>query len=296
MAIIFDTRLEAARVLRGEGFTVLDQAGSEALSRDPLRVCVLNLLPEKPEAETQWLRGLACGEQDVAATFFMVEGHRPTHTPPEYLWAHYRTPTDLREETFDGMIVTGADVERFAFESLRYWQELEEIFTWADSHVRSCWFSCWGAMAALYHYHGIRKYLLGGKISGIYDHAAPHPDHPLMAGIQAPVSVPHSRISGSCWEEIRAAGDLTVLAESEKAGPAVLCDDGKRHVFTLGHWEYEPWVLGNQYRRDVSKGYAMQKPENYFDADGAVRQDHRWMGQFQTMMKNWLGLWCARED
>ena len=288
MAIIFDTRLAAAKILADEGIEIVDCFSTEAKKRKPIHVCILNLLPEKPEAETQWLRGLSFSEFDIEVTFFMVESYRPTHTSQEYLHSFYSTPTQMWEKNFDGMIITGADVEKFPFEEIRYWPELVHIFDWADTHVKSCYFSCWGSMAAMYHYHGIGKELLAGKLSGIYSHWEPHPEHVLMTGITEPVYIPHSRISRSLPDAIHACPALTILAEAEKPGPTVCCDDVRKHVFTVGHWEYEPWVLQNQYKRDVSKGYAMKAPENYFDENGNIRMDNDWRSQFHTMMANWL--------
>lgn len=289
MAIIFDTRLEAAQVLAAEGVDIIDKFSEEAKKRQPVKVCVLNLLPGKPEAETQWLRGLSFSEYDVEVTFFMVESHKPTHTSQEYLDTYYSTPTKMQEEYYDGMIITGADAEKYQFKDVRYWPELERIFAWADTHVKACYFSCWGCMAALYHYHGIDKALIGGKISGIYPHEKPNADHVLMTNQPETIYVPHSRISGYAHDEVRNCKALTVLADGYgKVGPTLTCCDEKKHVYIIAHWEYESFILQNQYIRDTSKGFDMQKPENYFDENGNVRTDQDWISQFHTMMANWV--------
>ncbi len=289
MAIIFDTRLEAAEILRKEGIEVIDVFSPEAAKRNPVRICVLNLLPEKPAAETQWLRGLSYADTDVQVTFFMVESYTPKHTTQEYLRTFYKTPTQMKDEYYDGLLITGADAEKYKFEDGLYWDELVRIFNWADTHVRSCYFSCWASMAASYHYFGIDKELFGGKISGIYAHRQPHPEHVLMTDIPEPVYIPHSRIARSEEDKIFACKDLTVLAEGIDHGwPTLYCCDAKKQVYIIGHWEYEPFILQGQYIRDTSKGFDMQKPENYFAEDGSIRTDQDWMSQFHTMMRNWI--------
>lgn len=288
MAIIFDTRLEAAEILKQEGIEIIDKFSPEAKLRKPVRVCVLNLLPEKPAAETQWLRGLSFSEFDIDVTFFMVESYKPKHCTQEYLQTYYKTLTDLKDEYFDGLIITGADAEKYQFKDVIYWAELEKIFAWADTHVKSCYFSCWGSMAAMYHYHGVDKDLIGGKISGIYPHEKPNPEHILLTDIPNPVYIPHSRISRSIPEPLYAAKGVKVLADSTKTGPTLYCCDEKKHVYIVGHWEYEEDILQRQYIRDTSKGFNMQKPENYFDENNNIRTDNDWISQFHTMMANWV--------
>lgn len=297
MAVIFDTRLAAAEILKAEGIDVIDIFSEEAKKRYPVKVCVLNLLPEKPQAETEWLRGLSFSEYDVQVTFFMVESYKPKHTTQEYLDTYYSTPSKMKDEYYDGLIITGADAEKHKFENTFYWKELEEIFAWADTHVKSCYFSCWGSMAAMYHYHGIEKELFpqGGKLSGIYAHEKPNPDHILLTGQPDPIYIPHSRISRTLQAPMYEDKSLTILADSEKTGPTLLCDDEKKHVYIVGHWEYEENILNNQYVRDTGKGFNIAKPENYFDADGNIRTDQDWITQFHTMLANWIRYYIKKE-
>ncbi|MDO5311652.1 MAG: homoserine O-succinyltransferase [Clostridia bacterium] len=288
MAIILDSRLEAAAVLKAEGLRVIDKGSLQARVLKPIRICLLNLLPEKPQAETEWARGLAHADYDVELTLCMVESHVPKHTSPEYLQTFYTTPAAIKDEYFDGLIITGADAEKYPFTEVKYWKELEGVFSWADSHVNACYFSCWGSMAAMYHYYGIDKELIGGKLSGIFSHTKPNPEHKLLKDIPTPVYIPHSRISRSLPQDIYNCGELKILADNERIGPALCVNDEKRHVYIIGHWEYELNILENQYKRDSSKGFDMEKPENYYDDDGNIRTDHDWVSQFHTMMANWV--------
>lgn len=289
MAIILDERLETAAVLRAEGIKVIGKGTAEAAALKPLRICLLNLLPEKPQAETEWARGLSFSEYDIELTLCMVESHVPKHTSPEYLRTFYTTPAALKDEYYDGLIITGADAEKYPFETVRYWKELEGVFQWADTHVTACYFSCWGSMVAMYRYYGIDKELLGGdKLSGIFPHEKPHPDHVLMTGIPTPVYIPHSRISRSVPQPIYDCREMLILADSDRTGPTLCCNDGKRHIYIVGHWEYELDILERQYIRDSSKGFDMKKPENYYDENGKVRTDNDWISQFHTMMANWV--------
>lgn len=288
MAVIFDTRLKAGTVLAAEGIEIIDKFSEEAKKRNPVKIAIMNLLPEKPDAETQWIRGLSFSEYDVEFTFLMVESYKPKHTTQEYLDTFYTTPAAIKDEYYDGLIITGADREKFDFDTVCYWPELEGLFAWADTHVKSCYFSCWGSMAALYHYHGIDKRLIVGKLSGIYPHNKPNPDHILMTGIPETIYIPHSRISEWVTEGVNSCADLTMLAESEKTGPALCCSDSKKHVYIVGHWEYEDYVLFNQYKRDTGKGFQIPPPENYFKEDGTINLDNDWMSQFHTMMANWV--------
>ena len=286
MAILFDTQLKAGSILRCEGREVIDIHSEEANHCHPKRVCVLNLLTDKPEAETQWLRGLSYADCDVSVTFFMVESYIPRHTCREYLGKYYRTTSQIMEEQYDGLIVTGADVERYSFETLGIWPELEKIFDWADGHVNATFFSCWASMAAAYHYYGIHKESTGPKISGVYSHTMPHPEHALMNDITAPIYIPQSRYTRP--EESEVFEKLTVLAQSENGWPTVYCDDEKRRLFVVGHWEYEPYILKNQYVRDISRGLDPQAPANYFDLNGNIRTDQDWSHSFHLMMRNWV--------
>lgn len=293
MAIILDERLEAYSILKNEGRPVIAKGSAEAAEKKPLRVALMNLLPEKPQAETQWARGLSYSEYDIELTLVMVESHRPKHTAPEYLDTFYTTPRALKDEYYDGLIITGADAEKYPFLTVKYWPELEEFFRWADTHVNGCYFSCWGCMAALYRYHGVDKELIGPKLSGIYPHTMPHPDHPLMAGQSEPLYIPHSRISRSLPQPIYDCEDILVLAESERTGPTLCCCDKLRHVYIVGHWEYEFNILESQYIRDTSKGFDMEKPENYYDENGNIRTDTDWPAGFHRMMANWVRTYCA---
>ena len=284
MTLIFDTRLGAAEILRSEGCEVADIHDVGIQKRSPVRICILNLLADKPAAEVQWLRGLSYAECDAEVSFFMVESYKPKHTPQAYLDMFYKTTTQIMNERYDGLIITGADAEKYRFRNCAYWPELERIFDWADRHVTGTLFSCWSAMAASYHYYGIDKVMTGSKISGVYPHRMPHPEHLLMRGIKEPVLIPHSRISKP--EEEKVFSRLTVLAEN--GWPAVYCDNQKKRVFLLGHWEYEPYVLRDQYVRDTSKGFDVKEPENYFDQDGNILTDSDWADPFHLLMRNWV--------
>ncbi len=215
--------------------------------------------------------------------------HTSKNTSPHHLTTFYKTFDQVKNDNFDGLIITGAPVEQIPFEEVDYWDELCEIMDWADENVYSTFHICWGAQAGLYHHYGIQKYQFDKKLSGIYTHTVLKPNHPLMRGFDDTFMIPHSRYTGVHEEDIRRQFGLEILAVSDEAGPSVICNRSGRQVFITGHAEYDRETLANEYFRDINKGIDIQVPCNYFPNDDAsLTPPMVWRSNATLLYTNWL--------
>ena len=215
--------------------------------------------------------------------------HTSKNTSPHHLTTFYKTFDQVKDDSFDGLIITGAPVEQIPFEEVDYWDELCEIMDWADENVYSTFHICWGAQAGLYYHYGIEKYQFDKKLSGIYTHKVLKPNHPLMRGFDDTFQIPHSRYTGVREEDIRRHMGLEILAVSEMAGPSVICNRTGRHVFITGHAEYDRDTLANEYFRDISKGLEIDVPYNYFpNDDSTLTPPMVWRSNATLLYTNWL--------
>ncbi|MBQ4251332.1 MAG: homoserine O-succinyltransferase [Ruminococcus sp.] len=289
MPIKVQSNLPAIKILETENIFVMPN--EVALRQDirPLKILILNLMPTKIATETQLLRLLGNSPLQVDIELLQMASHTSKNTSPQHLTTFYKTFEEVRDDTFDGLIITGAPVEQIPFEEVDYWEELCEIMEWSKHNVYSTFHICWGAQAGLYYHYGIQKYALDEKLSGIYTHKVLNPTHHLMFGFDDSFRIPHSRYTTVRLEDLKRCSSLEVLAVSDEAGPAVICNKTGRQVFITGHAEYDRETLANEYYRDVSRGLNPNVPCNYFPNDDAsLTPPMVWRSNATLLYTNWL--------
>lgn len=289
MPIKIDSNLPAHKLLENENVFVMTE--ERAVSQDirPLKILILNLMPTKIETETQLLRLLSNSPIQVEAELLQTATHEVKNVSKEHMFKFYKTFDEIKDERFDGMVVTGAPVENMEFEQVDYWDELCRIFEWSKTNVYSSFFICWGAQAALYYKYGLRKYRLDRKMFGVFEHVSLDNFHPLMRGLDDKFWVPHSRHTEVRRGDIALIKDLQILSFSEKAGVHLLSDMECRNFFSTGHSEYDRDTLAKEYFRDAEKGLDIDLPENYFpDNDPAKTPEVKWRGAANIIFSNWL--------
>jgi homoserine O-succinyltransferase len=288
--------LPAKEILASENIFVMGQ--DRALHQDirPLRIAILNLMPTKIRTETQILRLIGNSALQVDVTFFFPGSHVPKNTPEQHLKLFYRTFDEIRNEKFDGLVITGAPVEDLPFEEVDYWDELCDILEWKHTHVFSTFHICWGAQAGLYYEFGIPKYPLPQKMFGVYPHYVMRHHEKLMRGFDDVFYAPHSRYTEIRRTDIERVHALKILAESPEAGLYVVASRDDRQVFVTGHSEYDTLTLKAEYDRDVKKGLPIALPRNYFPDDNPHRPPVvRWRGHANLLYTNWLNYYVYQE-
>jgi homoserine O-succinyltransferase len=296
MPVKIPDNLPAVQVLRDENIFVMTE--KRAVSQDirPLRVAVLNLMPNKEVTETQLLRVIGNTPLQVEMTLLRTATHRSVNTPKLHLDSFYKTFDDVKHKKFDGLVVTGAPVEKLRFEDVDYWQELTAILDWADTHVFSTLFICWAAQAALHHHYGIPKYPLGSKCSGVFPHTVLEPNHPLMRGFDSVFYAPHSRHTEVRASDIAAVSDLMLLSVSEQAGVYIAASTLGKRVFVTGHSEYDPNTLRMEYERDIERGMDVPVPCHYFPDDDPTKEPIVvWRAHSNLLFQNWLN-YCVYQE
>jgi len=276
MPVKIPETLPARQVLESENIFVMGE--DRALHQDirPLRICILNLMPTKVETETQLCRLLGNTPLQVDITLINPATYESKNTPSEHLLAHYQTFTDVQDQKFDGLVITGAPVEHLDFEDVAYWSELKEIMNWSDSHVYSTISICWGAQAGMYYRYGIPKYPLTRKMFGVFPHNVRNNNEKLLRGFDDVFLAPHSRHTEVRSEDIHRLSELKILAESQEAGVYLVSSQNGRQIYVMGHSEYDPMTLKREYDRDIGKGLPIEVPKNYYpDDDPAVPSDQR---------------------
>ena len=249
MPIRVPNQLPAAQVLQKENIFIMDEECAIRQDIRELKIALLNLMPVKQDTEVQLLRLLGNTPLQIDITLLRPATHESKNTSSEYLNTFYKTFEEVREEKFDGMIITGAPVEQMPFEEVTYWEELTEIMEWTNTNVTSTFHICWGAQAGLYYHYGIHKELLKKKRFGIFEHTRIN-NAQLLYGLDDKVSIPHSRHTEISRQEVKACNDLVMLLDSKEAGPALMISKDGKHIFATGHAEYDPYTLGNEYKRD----------------------------------------------
>jgi len=292
MPVKIPTTLPARLTLEQENIFVMDE--ERAIHQDirPLRVAILNLMPTKIATETQLLRLLSNSALQVEVTLLHTATYDSKNTDADHLLHHYLTFNDIRNEKFDGLIVTGAPVEQMPFEEVDYWKELSQIFDWAETNVESMFHICWGAQAGLYHRYGIPKYDLPHKMFGVFEHrvlSSAVGAVPLLRGFDDVFYAPHSRHTEIRRADIEKVDDVQILAESDEAGVYIVGSKDGRHLFITGHSEYDPFTLKGEYDRDVNKGLPIGIPKNYYpNNDPKQTPTVRWRGHANLLYSNWL--------
>ncbi len=270
-------------------FPVMDECRAMHQDIRPLQLLILNNMPVKQDTELQLLRALSNTPLQVDVTFMNVKSHVSLNTSASHLNKFYTTLDDIRDRKYDGMIVTGAPVEDIRFEEVDYWQEICEIFDWAETHVTSTLHICWAAQAGFYHYYGIDKKLLPGKLSGVYEHKVMNRKVPLVRGFDDIFLAPHSRHTETPAEAIHACGELTVLAQSQTAGVYLAIAEGGKKIFVTGHPEYDRYTLNNEYHRDLGRGLKVSIPYNYYPEDDPEKRPLlQWRSHSNNLYSNFL--------
>ncbi len=289
MPIKIPNLLPATQTLHEENIFVITE--NRAVTQDirPLRIVMLNLMPQKIVTETQIARLIGNTPLQVELELLQTATHKSKHTSAEHMLAFYKVFDDIKDQNFDGMIITGAPVEHMPFEEVEYWDELCEIMEWSKTHVTSTLHICWGAQAGLYYHYGIKKYGLDEKLFGVFEHTLDHKRSILFRGFDDTFLVPHSRHTTVRREDVESVEGLKILASSEEAGVFVVSTDRGRQIFVTGHSEYDADTLKREYLRDKAAGLPIAIPKNYFPNDDDTKEPLvRWRSCANLFYSNWL--------
>ena len=296
MPIKIQNELPAKEILENENIFVMDE--SEAIAQDirALQICILNLMPVKQDTELQLLRELSNTPLQIDINFMKVESHVSLNTSATHLNKFYDIFANLKNQKFDGLIITGAPIEQIPFEEVDYWDELCEIMEWSKTNVTSTFHICWGAQAGLYYHFGIDKVPLPEKLSGIYEHQLLHRKTPLVRGFDDVFKIPHSCYTVSDEEAIDKCEALKVLARSEAAGIFLCKTEEGKQIFVFGHPEYDRLTLHNEYVRDINKGLPIQVPYNYYPNDDSTKKpDLQWRSHSNNLYSNWINYYVYQQ-
>lgn len=289
MPIKIPNDLPAVKTLNEENIFVMTE--KRAITQDirPLKILLLNLMPKKIETETQLSRLLGNSPLQVDLELIHTKSHQSKNTSAEHLFAFYKTFDDVKEQTFDGMIITGAPVEHLEFEDVEYWEELCSIMEWTKTHVHSTFHICWGAQAGLFYHYGIKKYPLDKKLFGIFPHKVDYKKSILFRGSDDVFNVPQSRHTTVLREDIEKVRDLKILASSDEAGVYAVSSKNGKQIFITGHSEYDAETLANEYFRDLGEGKPIEVPKNYFPNDDVKKAPIvSWRSHANLLYSNWL--------
>ncbi len=289
MPIKIPNLLPATQVLLNENIFVMTETRAMTQDIRPLKILMLNLMPQKIATETQIARLIGNTPLQVELELLQTATHKATHTSAEHMLAFYKNFDEVKDKKYDGMIITGAPVEHMEFEEVDYWEELCEIMEWSKTHVTSTFHICWGAQAGLYYHYGVKKYQLDKKLFGVFEHTLDYKQSILFRGFDDTFVVPHSRHTESRREDIEAVPSLKILASSEEAGVFVCATDKGRQIFVTGHSEYDADTLKNEYFRDKNAGLPIELPKNYFpDNDDTKAPIVKWRSCANLLYTNWL--------
>jgi len=289
MPIKIPNDLPAVKTLNDENIFVMTE--TRAITQDirPLKILLLNLMPKKIETETQISRLLGNSPLQVDLEFLHTKSHISKNTSAEHLFAFYKTFEDVKDRTFDGMIITGAPVEKLPFEKVEYWAELCEIMEWSKTHVHSTLHICWGAQAGLYYHYGIKKYTLEKKLFGVFPHTVDYKNSILFRGFDDIFMVPQSRHTTLKTEDIKAVPQLKILASSKETGVYAVSAQKGKQIFITGHSEYDANTLAEEYFRDLKAGEKIEIPKNYFKGDNPENPPIvSWRAHANLLFSNWL--------
>ena len=289
MPIKIPNDLPAVKTLSDENIFVMTE--TRAITQDirPLKILLLNLMPKKIETETQFSRLLGNTPLQVELELIHTKSHKSKNVTEEHLLSFYKIFDDVKDNYYDGFVITGAPVEHMPFEEVEYWDELVEIMEWSKTHVHSTLHICWGAQAGLYYHYGINKHTLEEKVFGVFPHKVDYKNSILFRGFDDNFMAPHSRHTTVLREDIEAAPGLKILASSDEAGVYAISNKKGRQIFITGHSEYDPDTLKNEYLRDLGQGKPIKIPKNYFPGDNAKKAPKvTWRAHANLLFSNWL--------
>ena len=289
MPIKIPNLLPATQVLLNENIFVMTETRAMTQDIRPLKILMLNLMPQKIVTETQIARVIGNTPLQVELELLQTATHKSTHTSEEHMLAFYKTFDEVKHKKYDGMIITGAPVEHLPFEEVEYWDELCEIMEWSKTHVTSTFHICWGAQAGLYYHYGVNKIQLDAKLFGVFEHKLDYKRSILFRGFDDTFVVPHSRHTTCRREDIEAVPELKILSSSDEAGVFVVSTEKGRQIFVTGHSEYDADTLKNEYMRDKNLGLPIDVPKNYFPDDDDTKEPIvRWRSCANLLYTNWL--------
>ena len=289
LPIRIDNELPAKQSLEIENIFVMSNLRADTQDIRPLKIIILNLMPTKLETETQLLRLLSNSPLQVDVEFLQVASHEAKNVSKSHMDKFYQTFDEIKNNRYDGMIITGAPVEQLEYEEVDYWEELCTIMEWSKHNVYSTWHICWGAQAGLYYHYGIKKYPTEKKVFGVFPHYSLDETHPLMRGLDDIFFVPHSRHTEIRMPDIAKVKDLQIISYSEYSGVHIISDMACRKFFITGHSEYDRDTLAKEYFRDVEKGLDIEMPYNYFPNNDIKRVPQmNWKGAANILFSNWL--------
>lgn len=296
MPIKTQNELPAKEILEQENIFVMDENRAIHQNIRPIEIGIVNLMPLKEDTELQILRSLSNTPLQVEVSFITLATHESTHTSVSHLNKFYQTFDEIKDENFDGLIITGAPVEQMDYEEVDYWEEISKIMEWSKTHATSTLHLCWGAQAGLYYHYGIPKRMLDNKMLGVYAHKVQNRKVPLVRGFDDIFYAPHSRHTEVSKEDILKHKELTILAESEEAGVFLVIDEDGKQIFVMGHPEYDRYTLHNEYMRDKNKGLDISMPVNYYpDNDDTKRPLLQWRSHGNILYSNWLNYYVYQQ-
>lgn len=298
MPIKIPNNLPAVDILAKENIFVMKE--SRALSQDirPLKFVIVNLMPTKIETETQLLRLISNTPLQIEITLLKMDSYKSKNVSEEHMETFYKTFDDIKDERFDGMIITGAPIETLDFEDVIYWEEIMKIMEWSKKHVFSVLHICWGAQAGLYHHYGIKKYQLNKKIFGIFPIKLEekYENNELFRGFDEIFNMPHSRHTKIEENDILKESELEILAKSDEAGVSIIRSKDKRKIFLTGHLEYDRFTLAKEYERDISQNKKIDVPFNYYpENDPTKKPVFNWKAHANLLFVNWINHYVYQE-
>ena len=289
MPIKIPATLPAFDVLSREGVSVMDEDAAARQDIRPLRIALLNLMPKKIQTENQFARLIGATPLQIDLNLIRMSDHKTRNTAAEHMESFYRPFSDVNGEKFDGLIITGAPIEHLEFEDVGYWEELTEVMNWTQTNVHSTMGVCWGGMAMINHFHGVKKHMLDHKAFGCFRHKNLDPTSPYLQGFSDDCVIPTSRWTEMHQSEIDASDGLKTLLGSDEVGPCVVQDPKHRGVYIFSHFEYDSGTLKQEYDRDVEAGTPINIPTNYYPRDDpSQKPTNRWRSHAHLFYGNWL--------
>ena len=296
MPLRLPDKLPAIELLKHENIFVMDYSRAHMQDIRPLKMVILNLMPLKITTETDLVRLLSNTPLQIEVNFMKLQSHTPKNTPIEHMMMFYRDFEAMKDEKFDGMIITGAPVESLDYEQVTYWDEMQRIFAWARTHVTSTLYICWAAQAGLYYHYGIPKYPLPKKMFGIFRQRPLMPQLPIFRGFDDVFNMPHSRHSEIRREDVLAHQELQLIADSDDCGVSIVMARGGREFFITGHLEYAPNTLDKEYRRDKDVRDDVELPQNYYRGDDPDKEPIvSWRAHANLFYSNWINYYVYQE-
>ncbi len=296
MPLRLPDKLPAIELLKRENIFVMDTSRAAMQDIRPLKIVILNLMPLKITTETDLIRLLSNTPLQLEVNFMKLKSHTPKNTPIEHMMMFYRDFEEMRNEKFDGMIVTGAPVETYEYEEVTYWDEIRDIITWARTHVTSTLYICWAAQAGLYCHYGIPKHALSKKMFGVFPQHTLQPQLPIFRGFDDVFYMPHSRHTEIRREDVLACPGLSLIAESEESGVSMVMARGGREIYITGHLEYAPNTLDTEYKRDKGVRDDVEMPVNYYRNDDPSQPPLvTWRAHANLLYSNWINYYVYQE-